>query len=131
MPLAPDVPIETGATAFCESCKKCAHTCPARAIPEGPRGFEPVGEFSSPGIKQWMLDNRKCYDFWGKVGTDCGICLVTCPFNKGAHWSHQLPKVAIARFPALNPLIVGLDDAFGYGQNYPNDFFWNDVVADS
>ncbi|MCL4371183.1 MAG: reductive dehalogenase [Chloroflexi bacterium] len=127
LPLEPDVPIETGATTFCDSCGKCAEACPSQAIPRGFRSFEPAGDFSGAGVKQWQLNHGKCYKYWNHVGTNCGICLASCPFNKGSHWSHQVVKAAIARFPALDPLIVGADNAFGYGTPMP-DTFWDDVL---
>jgi epoxyqueuosine reductase len=123
LPLEPDRSIETGATAFCETCGKCADVCPSRAIPRGPRSFEPAGDFSNRGVRQWQADHRKCFEFWSKCGTNCGLCLSACPFNKGEHWTHGLVKAAIARFPELDQSIVALDDAFGYGQTDPGNFW--------
>jgi epoxyqueuosine reductase len=123
LPLERDVPIETGATAFCETCGKCADVCPSRAIPKGPRSFEMAGGYSSSGVLQWPVNHWKCFEFWSKCGTNCGLCLSACPFNKGDHWSHSVAKAAIARFPALNPAFLALDDAFGYGHTDP-DSFW-------
>ncbi len=123
LPLEPDLPVETGATAFCESCGKCADACPMRAIPTGPRSFEPAGDYSSSGVKQWQVNHWKCFEFWSRCGTNCGLCLSACPFNKGPHWSHQIAKAAIARFPAIVPAIVELDDLFGYGETDPGCFW--------
>lgn len=123
LPLELDIPIETGATAFCESCGKCADSCPGRAIPRGPRSHEPAGDYSSAGVKQWQIDHRKCYEMWSRYGTNCGICLTSCPFNKGPHWTHQAVKAAIARFPGLDESILALDDLFGYGENKPGSFW--------
>lgn len=123
LPLELDRPVETGATAFCESCGKCADACPMKAIPRGPRSFNPVGDYSNAGVKQWQLDHWKCFEFWSKCGTNCGLCLSACPFNKGTHWSHQLIKAAIARFPVVDSAMVKLDDAFGYGETDPTCFW--------
>lgn len=125
LPLVPDTPIASGATTFCDSCGKCADACPARAIPKGPRSFEPAGDFSSAGVRQWQIDHAKCYQYWHKVGTNCGICVRVCPYNKSTNWSHQVTKAVIARFPVFNPLIARLDDALGYGKAQV-DTFWFD-----
>lgn len=127
LPLEPDVPVVTGASVFCETCGKCADGCPARAIPKGPRSYEPKGEFNSSGVRQWQVDHRRCYEFWKGVGTNCGLCLVRCPFNKGSHWSHRIAKVAIAMFPTANPLLARLDDFLGYGRPRV-DGFWRNVL---
>ncbi len=60
LPMEPDVPIETGATFFCQSCLKCADACPARAIPVGPPSFEPPGGCGNAGVRQWQLNHWKC-----------------------------------------------------------------------
>ncbi len=123
LPLTTDSPIETGATTFCETCGKCARACPSRAIPQGPRSHQPVGEFNSAGVKMWQVDHGACAEYWAKVGTNCGLCLVACPFNKSAHWSHAVAKFAIARMPAINPLMVSVDDLLGYGEPDPRGFW--------
>lgn len=78
-------------------------------------------------MRQWQVDHRRCYEFWKGVGTNCGLCLVRCPFNKGSHWSHQIAKAAIAMFPTANPLLARLDDFLGYGRPRV-DGFWRNVL---
>jgi ferredoxin len=31
----------------------------------------------------WKIDHDNCYERWRSLGTDCGICLSTCPFSHG------------------------------------------------
>ena len=81
MPLLPGTPDPGGALAraFCEVCGRCAHDCPALAIPSGPAA-------TSTG-NPWPLDRENCYETWRSVGTDCGICISTCPFTMRPDWS--------------------------------------------
>jgi len=81
MPLVHDKPIDIGVQSFCEQCLICAEDCPVGAIPMGDKT-----EFN--GIRKWKLDERKCYRYWHAVGTDCGICMASCPWTKPRNWFH-------------------------------------------
>ncbi len=61
---------------FCEICAKCVKTCPAKAIPPTNRQF-------IDGKLRWQIDQEKCYERWRSLGTDCGVCLSSCPFSQG------------------------------------------------
>ncbi len=82
MPLAHDEPVDIGVQSFCESCKICAEECPIGAIPRGDKV-----EFN--GLRRWKLDEEKCYRYWHAVGTDCGLCMTTCPWTKPRNWFHK------------------------------------------
>ncbi len=83
MPIARDDPVDIGVQSFCERCKICADNCPSGAIPHG-------GKTESNGIMKWKLDEERCYRFWNQVGTDCSICLVTCPWTKPPTLLHRV-----------------------------------------
>ena len=59
---------------FCKVCKKCALTCPGSAIPEKRKNIN--------GRMRWQIDQEKCYTVWRELGSDCGVCLSTCPFTQ-------------------------------------------------
>ena len=128
-----DLPLESGnpklwgVTEFCNVCRKCAKNCPSKAIPMEGRSFEPVGVFYNRGVLMWQLDHMKCIEYQAKVGTNCGICIRTCPFNKSKHWSHNLVRWVIRRRNSnIDSLIVRLDDMLGYGKSGKSDDFWLD-----
>lgn len=73
--LIPDEIDEFGIKEFCEICDKCSKTCPGRAIPSGT-----IGEID--GEKRWQIEQEKCFRVWCNIGTDCGVCLSTCPFTQ-------------------------------------------------
>ncbi len=74
MPLLPDGRIDFGLEEFCKRCGICAENCIGNAISEG----QPVND---EGQLRWAYDDTNCMEVWKKVGTDCGICLASCPFS--------------------------------------------------
>lgn len=81
MPLEPDWPVDISADEFCRVCKKCALSCPSHSIPAGEKTVH-------NGVEKWKMDEMSCFDYWGRVGTDCSICMEVCPFsrpNKSVH----------------------------------------------
>ncbi len=80
MPLLPGSPDPAAplAKAFCETCGRCARHCPALAIPSDPA---PTG-----AAHPWPLDGERCYEAWRRMGTDCGVCISTCPFTSRPDW---------------------------------------------
>jgi len=75
MPLVADMKEEFGIKDFCTLCGKCADSCPSKAI-------------SSDDIKtidgelRWRIIPEKCHMLWRRIGTDCGVCLSSCPFSQ-------------------------------------------------
>ncbi len=127
LPLDPDSPISFGVTAFCDTCKKCAKTCPSRAIPAGGRSWQPAGDFSSTGVLRWQVDHARCRDYWVKAGTNCGICIHSCPYNKPRGLGHKLVKSVIAALPWVNRFVVLADDLLGYGKTMSSEEYWRRV----
>ncbi|MFC1915373.1 reductive dehalogenase [Chloroflexota bacterium] len=127
LPLEVGSPKPWGVTEFCNVCRKCAENCPPGAISMGERSFEPVGIFNHSGVLQWPLDHLKCYEYWSKVGTNCGICIRTCPFNKSAHWSHGVARQFVRRKNSvIDSFMVRMDDLFGYGKFKNPEDFWSE-----
>ncbi len=80
MPMVPDSidPAGNAVRSFCELCGRCSAFCPGGAIPSGTA----LGGAPSP----WPLNAEKCYETWRRIGTDCGICISSCPFTAGLDW---------------------------------------------
>lgn len=102
-----DLPVkEAGRTAsfmrFCAICRRCAKSCPARAIsPEYP------GE----------VDGDRCFAWWNIAGTDCGVCMAACPM--GRPWG--LLKRAAKRSLMAGELLLFLDALFYPGTRKPRE----------
>ena len=103
MPLAlsaenPDPSVEE----FCRICEKCAKVCPSQALPFGDRG------------ERWKIDSEACFTYWCESGTDCGRCVITCPYAHPDTGVHRVVRTAIRRSPLLRRLATPLDD-LAYG----------------
>ncbi|MGL1892283.1 MAG: hypothetical protein OCD02_11695 [Spirochaetaceae bacterium] len=69
LPLLADSPKPFGLKKVCRTCKKCSKICPSEAIDNSTE--EP-----------WHItSDTKCFKSWKKFGTDCGLCLVSCPYS--------------------------------------------------
>ena len=69
-----DEPLEFGIQAFCTLCNRCVISCPGKAIPKGE-------EELINGDLRWKTADTNCYQRWRMLGTDCGVCLASCPFS--------------------------------------------------
>ena len=106
--LARDRPGCWGVADFCRACLKCADTCPAGAIPKG----DPV---LVRGALKWPMDPERCYRHWRTIGTDCGLCLRTCPFAKPDTALHRLVRRLVRDSTILHGAMLRADDLL-YGR---------------
>jgi len=110
-PLRDDAEGCWGIAAFCRTCAKCARNCPADAIPSGDTTV-------LRGAEKWPLDAARCYHYWRTQGTDCGVCIRSCPFAKPDTRLHRLVRWVIARTTVFNRLLLWADDLV-YGAAAP------------
>ncbi len=75
--LIPDEKIDFGLTEFCKLCGICANNCPGKAIS---KDTEPA--LNNDRI-YWKHNENACMKMWMKFGTDCGVCMSSCPFSQG------------------------------------------------
>ena len=93
---------------FCTICEKCAHACPSKSIPLGPR--EEID-----GALRWQLNADTCYRYWNVAGTDCAKCMAVCPYSHPNNLAHNIVRWGIARSGFFRRLALWLDDVF-YGK---------------
>ena len=108
LPLKADKPVDIGVEDFCRICQKCARCCPSNSIP-----FEDQTEVN--GTLRWKLNAETCFDYWGKVGTDCNICMRICPWSHATTFPHQVIRTLITRNRESRRLFSVMDDIF-YGR---------------
>ena len=107
LPLVADNPVDIGVEDFCSFCKKCAHCCPSSSIPDGDRL-----EFN--GTERWKLNAETCFGYWGKVGTDCNVCMRVCPWSHARTFPHRVVISLVVRNKWARRLFSLMDDLF-YG----------------
>ena len=107
-PLLTDSPVDIGVEHFCKICKKCANCCPSNSIP-----LEDPAEVN--GTLRWKLNAETCFDYWGKVGTDCNICMRVCPWSHANTFPHKIIRALITRNRLSRTLFNLMDDIF-YGR---------------
>lgn len=126
LPMAYDKPIDFGLVEFCKSCKKCAEACPSRALSfDDEPSFKTKGQWNNPGHKAWYEDSYKCFQYWQKSGSACGVCLASCPYTKGDQaWIHEAVKATASIAPAADGAFRTMDNAFGYGKQHDPEQWW-------
>jgi reductive dehalogenase len=110
MPLEIDKPVDIGAEAFCERCKKCATACPSRSIPQ-------EGQTVVNGIRRWKLDDESCFAYWGRVGTGCSVCMAICPFSRPNRTIHKMIRWFLKRSDLATTIFPHIDN-FAYGTKW-------------
>lgn len=93
---------------FCNICKKCADNCPSKSIP---LDEEP----SSRGFRHWAVDQEKCFSLWKSFGTDCALCIRSCPYTKPDTIVHKLVRFYISRNSFNQRMALFFDDLL-YGR---------------
>jgi reductive dehalogenase len=83
LPLAYDSPRDVGVEEFCKDCKICAEACPSGAISQG----EPK---EVRGVERWTINPEACFSVWNDTGTDCGVCVASCPWTNPRTRFHRL-----------------------------------------
>ena len=110
LPLAVDQPIDLGVDDFCRVCRKCADTCPSHSIPKGDKVLH-------HGVRKWKLDAEGCFDYWGKAGTDCSVCMGICPFSRPDRPLHRTVRWALERSGPARRILPHLDN-WVYGRKW-------------
>jgi ferredoxin len=111
MPLVPDKPVDLGAEKFCEVCLKCGESCPSKSIP-----IEREKKVSR-GIERWSLNAETCFAYWGKIGTDCCICMAICPFSRPNRTIHRFVKFMLRKSPLARVVFPYIDNIL-YGRRW-------------
>ncbi|MDB5228756.1 MAG: 4Fe-4S dicluster protein [Bacteroidota bacterium] len=129
LPLLHDVPQKFGVKEFCEICSKCADACPAKAIPFGMPTDQTHNQSNIKGIKKWTVDGEKCFSIWANQGTECGICVRVCPYNKSNDTWKDRAYFRFFRWLASTRgkrLALWLDDFLGFGVRKAPHLWWKE-----
>jgi reductive dehalogenase len=115
LPLIYDQTMDLGVEDFCRHCKICAETCPSGAISHGDKKI-------IRGIERYPFKAEACFMIWNETGTDCGVCVASCPFSKPPSLFHSIGlRIAATggRLPAM--ILTTLEKAL-YGSHDPSKY---------
>ncbi|MDX1478440.1 MAG: reductive dehalogenase [Saprospiraceae bacterium] len=128
LPLVVDRPRSFGVRKFCAVCRKCADSCPPKAIPQGTPQATPPNISSHQGITKWTVDAERCFRFWVGMNSDCAICIRVCPYNKDySKWWNRL-GIRLANGP-LRRVMLWLDNFFGFGKRDDPRRWWRTGIS--
>lgn len=136
LPLVTDRPTTFGVHEFCEVCSKCAQLCPANVISHGPRTYgDQKNDVGAPGISEskgpfrWINNQERCRGTWAVGGTNCGVCIRVCPWNKPKGFFHSTAKwLAVNGGSTTRRILVKLDDLLGYGEQMSPKEWWGEEL---
>ncbi|HBF43951.1 MAG TPA: reductive dehalogenase, partial [Desulfobacteraceae bacterium] len=60
-------------------------------------------------------NDETCFEYWGKVGTDCNVCMKVCPWSHARTFPHRLIVAMISRNHLARRIFSIMDDIF-YGK---------------
>ena len=124
LPLDHDAPARFGVAEFCNICDRCVTACPPRAVPAGEPEAEPLNRSNVTGVRKWQVDAEKCYRYWTNLGSDCGVCIRVCPFNKDfSRWYMRAARRLAGT--GLRRLVARLDKRLGYGRRVAPQAWWD------
>ncbi len=113
LPLLCDEPVYIGVNDFCDRCKICAEACPSNAIPTG-------NKVEVRGVRKWQIDDLNCHTYWTKVGTDCGMCIASCPWSQPDVWYHKMASLWAIKSKLARKILLWLHPIF-YGKYKPRE----------
>lgn len=126
MSLIPDKPIDFGVTEFCDSCKKCATTCPSHSITHAPRSSEPITISNVANELKWQFNPETCHINLYGYKRPCQICISVCPFTKPNTAFHRTVRWFVDNVRWADSFYVTMDNLFGYGKPKKADNFWDE-----
>jgi epoxyqueuosine reductase QueG len=109
-PVEYDRAVSLGADSFCSICRKCADSCPPRAL-----SFD--DKQTIRGAAKWPTHAEHCYAYWRKAGSDCGICMAVCPYSHRSTRIHNALRRLVRRTRIFNRILLRLDDLV-YGRDW-------------
>ena len=89
-----------------------------------PIPVEPYHISNAGGAYKWYCDNEKCQGFWVRNLGACLNCVRVCPFNKPEGRIHDAARFIVRNASWLDPVLLRMNKAFGYGKRAKGDSYW-------
>jgi|GEM_PF-1485083 len=141
-PLTPTTPIDAGIWKFCQTCGKCADSCPSESIPfksagkptydiptkKRVDGVEETWTWTVGGRKVYFMDFITCMNYRGEQFTTCSLCYNNCVFAEDKAASiHNIVRGTVANTSIFNSFFGSklVADSFGFGEYENADIWWD------
>jgi ferredoxin len=72
------------------------------------------------GVEKWKINPEACFHTWNETGTDCGVCIASCPWTKPPTPFHNMCK-EIATRKAKAGLWMSMAEKLVYGKFTPRE----------
>jgi ferredoxin len=118
LPLLHDRKTSLNVDDFCKHCKLCAENCPSGAISYGDKKIQ------IRGYERYRFNPEACYKIWNESGTDCGVCIATCPWAKSPSLHHRVGTwmaMRSGKFPLFARFLVWMERVTS-GSHNPGKF---------
>ncbi|RJE48506.1 hypothetical protein A7K50_09645 [Dehalobacter sp. MCB1] len=116
LPLVYDKKSNLGVDDFCKNCKICAENCPGAAI-----SMDDEKEIIR-GVERYRFKAENCFRIWNKTGTDCGVCLSSCPYSKPPSLEHSIGLWLAAKGGSLPGIFLTKLERQVYGPHDPGKY---------
>ncbi len=114
LPLVHDEKRRLGVDDFCRHCKICAENCPSGAISHGEKQVV-------RGVERYPFKAEACFRIWNETGTDCGVCIASCPYSKPRSLQHAFGLWLARRGGRFPALFLTRMERLLYGDHSPGD----------
>jgi reductive dehalogenase len=114
LPMVHDKKPNLGVEDFCRHCKICAENCPSGAISYGEKQVV-------RGVARYPFKAEACFKIWNETGTDCGVCIGSCPFSKPPSLHHNFGLWLSSKGGKFPGVFLTFMERLIYGVHSPGD----------
>lgn len=114
LPMVYDKKPNLGVDDFCKNCKICAENCPSGAISYGEKQV-------IRGVERYPFKAEACFKIWNESGTDCGVCIGSCPYSKPPSLQHSFGLWLASRGGKFPGVFLTWMERLIYGDHSPGD----------
>jgi ferredoxin len=67
------------------------------------------------GVLRWKINAESCFTYWCTVGTDCGLCMRSCPYSHPNNLMHNVVRSGLRQSSLFRRVALTFDDLL-YGR---------------
>lgn len=114
LPMVHDEKANLGVDDICMHCRICAENCPSGAISFGEKQV-------IRGVLRYPFKAEACFKIWNETGTDCGVCIGSCPYSKPPSLHHAFGLWLASRGGKFPSVFLLWMERLIYGDHSPGN----------